>query len=229
MRKVIYSVGVSLDGYIADSNGGFEWLNRATAKAKGEDFGMRELFASIDTVLMGRKTYEVARKFGAKGAIYPGMRNYIFSRTLPPGERDGVDFVADNPAEFINELCLQPGKNMWLCGGGELAREFLMSGLVDEIRLGVVPCLVGNGLQAFPPEFAETALELTTVKQYKGGIVELRYVVVHLPASERQEGTNAINAKAKRGRPAKTSSERSSKSPRKTTTEKKREPSAGSR
>jgi len=176
MRKVVYHVGVSLDGCIASADGSFEWLNRATrsAEAAGEDFGMTKLFADIDTVLIGRKTYEVMLKFGQPGG-YPKMMNLVFSRTLPPSKEKGVRVIAEDAAPFVADLKRRPGKSIYLCGGGELARDLLRHGLVDEIEMGVVPVLVGNGLPCFPPGFPETDLKLSECKQYKGGIVGLKY------------------------------------------------------
>ncbi|HSC77561.1 MAG TPA: dihydrofolate reductase family protein [Candidatus Acidoferrales bacterium] len=180
-----YGVGVSLDGYIAAPDGSVDWLERATRKAKGEDFGMGEFFRSIDTVLMGRKTYEIALKMGMGKGGYSGMRNYVFSRTLPPGERDGVEFVSGDPAALMARLKQQPGKDIWLCGGGELTREFLKAGALDEIILGIVPVLIGAGRPTFPPEFPETEVELVDVKQYKGGVMGLTYRVLNAAASKR--------------------------------------------
>jgi len=182
-RKVKYGVGVSLDGYIAGPDGAVDWLERATRKAKGEDFGMGEFFKSIDTVLMGRKTYEMGLKMGMDKGGYPKMKNYVFSRTLPPGERDGIEFVSGNPGGLIARLKQQIGKDIWLCGGGELAREVLKSKALDEIILGVAPILVGAGLLTFPPGFPETELELIECKQYKGGLVSLTYKVVSASAT----------------------------------------------
>lgn len=180
MRKVKYGVGVSLDGYIASPDGSVDWLNRATSKAEGEgeDFGMGDFFRSIDTVLMGRKTYEMAVKMGMDKGGYPKMKNYVFSRTLPSGKRDGVEFMSGNPADLIARLKQQPGKDIWLCGGGELAREVLNSKALDEIILGVAPVLVGDGRLTFPPGFPETEVELIECKQYKGGVVGLTYKVL---------------------------------------------------
>lgn len=185
MRKVKYGVGVSLDGYIAAPDGSVDWLERATGKAKGEDFGMGEFFRSIDTVLMGRKTYEIALKMGMGKGGYSRMKNYVFSRTLPPGTRDGVEFVSGDPAALMARLKQQPGKDIWLCGGGELTREFLKAGALDEIILGIVPVLIGGGRPTFPPEFPETEVELVEVKQYKGGVMGLTYRVLGDAASKR--------------------------------------------
>ena len=175
MRNVKYCVGVSLVGYLASSDGSFEWLERAASTAKGEDFGMTALFKSIDTVLMGRRTFEVAVKMGGGG--YPKVKNYVVSRTLPPGERNGVEIISADPAKFVAALKKRPGKDIYLSGGGELARELLRKGLVDQIELGVVPVLVGVGIPCLPPDFPETDLELTQCKQYKAGILGLTYRV----------------------------------------------------
>lgn len=197
MRKVKYCVGVSLDGYIAAPDGSVDWLERATRKAKGEDFGMGAFFRSIDTVLMGRKTYEVAVKMGMAKGGYPKMKNYVFSRTLPPGAREGVEFVSGNPAVLLARLREQPGKDIWLCGGGELAREFLKAGVLDEIILGIVPMLIGAGRPTFPPDFPETEVELVECKQYKGGVIGLTYRVLKAAAGTRPT-KRAARAKRKR-------------------------------
>jgi dihydrofolate reductase len=181
MRKVKYGVGVSLDGYLARLDGSVDWLDRATSGAKDEDFGMTAFFKSIDTVLMGRKTYESAVKLGMSKSGYPRMRNYVFSLTIPPGKRDGVEFVAESPARVIAALKKKPGKDIWLCGGGELARSVLNDGMLDQIILGVAPALIGEGLPTFPPGFPETYLQLAECKKYKGGVVGLTYDVINEP------------------------------------------------
>ena len=194
MRKVKYGVGVSLDGYIAAPNGSVEWLNRAMSKAKGEDFGMREFFRTIDTVLMGRKSYEIARKIGRTDkSPYPDLKTYVFSRSLPPGVRDGVEFVSGDPGELIAQLKQQPGKDIWLSGGGELAREVLKSKALDEVILGVAPVLIGAGVLTFPPGFPETEFELVECKQYKGGVVGLTYRVVSASPTTTNPGDLARN------------------------------------
>lgn len=176
MREVIYSVAISLDGYIADVNGGVDWLERARRNArKGEDFGMGAFFRSVDTVLLGRKTYEVAVKMGAKDTVFRQMKHYVFSRTLTPGEHDGVEVVGGDPGKLVRELKEIPGKNIWLCGGGELAREFIKAKLLDEISLAVMPLLLGGGVSAFPEGFPVSELELSECKQYSGGVVALTY------------------------------------------------------
>jgi dihydrofolate reductase len=196
MRKVIYSVGESLDGYIAAPDGSVDWLDRATSKGKGDDFGMTAFFKSLDTVLMGRKTYEHALKLGMAKGGYPGMKNYIFSRTLPPGSRDGVEFVNSNVTDLIKKLRKKPGKHIWLCGGGELARQGLQERIVDEITIGLTPILIGDGRPTFPPEFPETALELVECKQYRGGVLGITYRVVN--STEPEKAKKKVAKKSRR-------------------------------
>jgi len=188
-------VGASLDGYIASPDGSYAWLERATRSAKGDDFGMGKFFASIDTVIMGRKTWQVALKHGMNKTGFPKMKNYVFSRRLLPGTRHGVEFVAGDPHAFIARLKRQPGKDIWLCGGGELAREFLKRGALDEVGMGIVPLLIGSGRPAFPPVFGEVQLELVRNESHKAGIVVLVYKVVR---SRRRPSMNRPKPSPKR-------------------------------
>lgn len=175
MRKVKLRVAMSLDGYIADTKGGVDWLHCFHARGPREDYGMTEFFRSIDTVLMGRHTHDFALSHGMNG--YPGMENFVFTRTKPPGKRDGVEYVACEPTELIAALRQKPGKDIWLCGGGDLARQLLERELVDEIALSVVPILLGNGIPLFQKPYAESNLQLTDCKTYKSGLVGLVYAV----------------------------------------------------
>ncbi len=178
MRKLKYMLAASLDGYIASPDGSVDWIERAERGAKGDDFGLGVFFKGVDTVLMGRKTYEQALTMGAGNPVYPGMKNIIFSRTLPAGQRDGMEFTSEDPAKVIARLKQEPGKDVYLCGGGELARDVIKAKALDEVTVTILPALIGAGLPTFPPEFPETALELIECKQYKGGVVGLTYSVV---------------------------------------------------
>ena len=205
-RKVVYSVGVSLDGYIASPDGSYEWLERATKKANGEDFGMGAFFQSIDTVIMGRKTWEVALKDGMAETGFAKMKNYVFSRTLPRGVRNGVTFVSGDPRSFVARLKRKPGKDIWLCGGGELAREFLKRGAIDQVGVGIVPLLIGAGRATFPPGFAEVELELVETKSYPAGVVALVYRIVRQARRDASDRTPKRTSRRRRpqrpGRPS---------------------------
>ena len=135
---------------------------------------MADFFATIDTQIMGRKTYEDALK---KGGSFTGPKiaTYIFSQSLPPGQRDGLTFTNQSPASFVAELRKHEGKDIWLMGGGELAREFLKADLVDELYIGVVPTLLGGGIPLFPSGFPQRDLALLENKSYSKGLIALKY------------------------------------------------------
>jgi dihydrofolate reductase len=168
MRAVVLSVGISLDGYIARPDGGVDFLFIP------QDLSMDAFMASVDTAVMGRKTYEAALQMG--GAFGgPEMATYVFSRHTAEGERDGVHFVKGPPAKLVERLRKQPGKNLWLMGGGELARAFLAADLVDQLEIGVVPALLGDGIPLFPAGFPERQFELVEHRVYSRGLLVLKY------------------------------------------------------
>jgi dihydrofolate reductase len=170
MRKVVLGLGISLDGYIARLDGSVDFL--FTPK----DYSMGPFFKIIDTAIMGRKTYEVGLKMGGASAFGgSSMTYFVMSRTLPPGERGGVIFTDQSPAELIAQFRKHPGKNIWHMGGGELAREFLKADLVDEIYLGVVPVLLGEGLPLFPGRFPQRNFTLLENKSFSKGLIALKY------------------------------------------------------
>ena len=103
------------------------------------------------------------------------MKTYVFSRSKPPGERDGVVFTNKSPATIISQLRKRPGKDIWLMGGGELARDFLKADLVDELYIGMVPVLLGEGIPLFPSGFPQRDFTLTENKTYSKGLISLKY------------------------------------------------------
>jgi len=170
MRKIILGLGISIDGYIARRDGTFDFLFMP------KDF-MHEFAAfnaSIDTAIMGRKTYDVAKAMGGGGFGHK-IRHYVLSRTLPPGERDGLTFVNVSPQKLVDEIRRSKGKNIWLMGGGEIARDFLQADLVDEIHLGIVPVLLGEGLPLFPSGFPQRNFALMENKSFSRGLISLKY------------------------------------------------------
>ncbi len=170
MRRVRYQVAMSLDGYIAGPNGEADWITGDPDM----DFGA--LFAQFDTFLVGRKTFEVMAQAGR--AVTPGVKTYVFSRTLRPSDYPDVTVVADRAAETVKKLRAQKGKDIWLFGGGELFQSLLDAGVVDTVEVGVVPVLLGGGLPLLPPPAKRAKLKLTAHKVYpKTGIVSLEYVV----------------------------------------------------
>ncbi len=189
MRKVVLGLGISLDGYIARKDGAVDWLSMDW------DYDWTAFFKTIDVVLMGRKTWEVALGMNSKKKSktkskskaknpYGAMETYVFSRNLKESGVEGVEVVSENLKEFIENLKAKDGKNIWLSGGGELAKSFLDRDLVDEIYLGVTPLLLGSGLPLFPELVREVPLRFVSVnvckhKKEDNAMLELVYEVKH--------------------------------------------------
>jgi dihydrofolate reductase len=173
MRKIILGAGISLDGYVARTDGGIDFLGPV------EGYTMSDLFDSLDAIAFGRKTFDEALKRGNGSYDAPmQMPTYVFSRSNPPGERDGVIFTNQTPSAFVAAMRQhQNGKNIFVMGGGELARSFLQDDVVDELHLGVYPVLLGSGIPFFPPNFPQRNFTLAESKTYPpDGFLELRYV-----------------------------------------------------
>lgn len=177
MRKVVLGLGISLDGYIARPDGAVDFLDIAKKDSgpPGKEYSMAAFFKSIDTAIMGRKTYDVGLKMSGGKINMFGMKGYVCSRSLPAGERDGVIFVNDSPKSLVGKIRNTAGKNIWLMGGGELARDFLKEDLVDELYLGVVPILIGEGIPLFPSGFPQREFALLENKTYSRGLISVRY------------------------------------------------------
>jgi dihydrofolate reductase len=187
MRKVKYLVASTLDAFIARPDGSVDWLFM-----DGTDYGMGEFFKSIDAVLLGRKTYEFALRHSSQskrkgkskrveGDASPdtGMKNYVFSSTMKNTPDDGIKIVSENAGEFVRSLKSEAGKDIWLMGGGELAKCLLAENVVDEIGLNIHPILLGEGLPLFPKTGKQIDLELTECKPHKNGCVQITYRVKH--------------------------------------------------
>ena len=136
MRRIRYSVAMSLDGYIAGPNGEYDWIELDPSAGAAY---FKAFYAQFDTVLMGRKSYEQAG-----GGVEP-FKTYVVSRTLPSGKRGDVTVLGSDALERIAALREEPGKDIWLWGGGELFGSLAAAGLVDSVEIGVVPVLLGAG------------------------------------------------------------------------------------
>ena len=169
MRKVVLGLGISLDGYIARPNGAVDFLFMP------KDYSMAPFFDTIDTAIMGRKTLDVALQMSAGSVTGSSMKTYVFSHSKPPGERDGIVFVNESPGVLLAQLRKRPGKDIWLMGGGELARAFLNEDLIDELYLGIVPVLLGEGIPLFPSGFPQREFTLIENKTYSRGLIALKY------------------------------------------------------
>jgi dihydrofolate reductase len=173
MRQVTFGGANSLDNFFARPDGGVDWLLWCDEAAEV----MQDYWKTIDTVVMGRKTYEVARRQGQTGG-YPGMATYVFSRTLPLNER-GVTVVREDAAAFVKGLKAQDGKDICVMGGGELARSLFEAGVIDRVGLNIHPVLLGAGVPVFHTMTREIALELEECRTFKNGCICATYRVKH--------------------------------------------------
>jgi dihydrofolate reductase len=182
-RRVRYSVAMSLDGFIAGPNGEADWISMDSSGDGAADF--EAMYSQFDTILMGRRTFEVVKGAGGGGSS-PEMRVFVFSRTLRQEDHPGVTIV-DNPAEVVAELRSKPGKDLWLWGGGSLFRSFAELGLVDTVEVGVVPVLLGEGVPLLAPPTKRVILKLTGHKLYaKSGVMSLEYAVQYGRGTKRR-------------------------------------------
>ncbi len=172
MRKVTLYISMSLDGYAADRFGGVAWLygNEPGCCESSYD----EFSSGVDTVIMGRKTYEqVTTELSPGEWPYAGMDCYVLTHQKRESRR-GITFTDAEPEALVAALRSRQGRDIWICGGPETAMRFLHAGLIDEYRIAVIPTLLGDGIRLFGEQGFERRLCLIEAREY-GGIVELIY------------------------------------------------------
>jgi dihydrofolate reductase len=174
MRKVTFGGANSLDNFIARKDDAVDWL----LWTKEVEEIMENFWRNIDTVLMGRKTYEVAARSGGGGA-YPGVKTYVFSRTIKESSNKGVVFVSEDAAAFVRRLKSEEGKDICLMGGGVLARSLFEADLIDEVGLNIHPVLLGSGIPLFYEMPRQIDLELIKLQQLSNGCLVVTYRVKH--------------------------------------------------
>ncbi len=189
MRRVLYRVAMSLDGYIAGPRGEVDWIVHDPAI----DFS--EAYQGIDTVLLGRRTYELTRQPGAPP--WPkGWQIHVFSRTLAAADHPGVTMVSADAGRHVAALRAEPGEDIWLFGGASLFRSLLEAGQVDVVQLLVVPVLLGDGVPLLERGARQTQLVLEQVERYPSGMLSLRYQVADaLPAGDPLKGDTSPHSR----------------------------------
>jgi dihydrofolate reductase len=173
-RKVVVHIATSADGYIARPDGDLEWLTSRPAPAGF--YGMNAFMKSIDTKVLGRKTYDASLRMGAK---FDSKGRYIvFSRHAPPADApSGMEFVNGAIGPFLSRLREHPGKDIWLMGGGELIASFLDEQAIDEFVVSVAPVFIGDGIPLMARRHRHVPLELQTTERFEDGLVQLHYRV----------------------------------------------------
>lgn len=170
-RKLILYIATSVDGYIAQPNDDLSFLSMV--EQEGEDYGYNEFIKTIDTVILGRKTYEKVLSMGV-GFPHTDKSTYVITRT-PRAETGSVKFFTGNLETLINELKSQNGKNIFCDGGAEVVNELMKKNLIDEFVISIIPVYVGNGIRLFNDGRPELKLELVSSKQFEKGLVQLHY------------------------------------------------------
>ncbi len=174
MRKVTFGGAPSLDNYFAREDGAVDWLMWSDEATEI----MGDYWETIDTIVMGRKTYEAALEMtkGGKTNPYPGIKSYVFSRTLKARKKP-IEIVSGDAVEFVRKLKKQAGKDICVMGGGELAHSLLEAGLIDEIGFNIHPVLLGSGIPLFYSMKRQVDLELLDCRRFKNGCVYVLYRV----------------------------------------------------
>lgn len=173
-RKVIVHIATSADGYIARPDGDLDWLTSRPAP-KGF-YGIDAFMKTIDTTVFGRKTYDAAKRLGGK---FDGKeRTIVFSRQPRPADAPAcVEFVSEPVGSFVGRLREQPGKDIWLMGGGELIADFLDAQAIDEFVISVVPVFIGDGIPLIARRHRHVKLALRSTDRFDDGLVQLQYEV----------------------------------------------------
>jgi dihydrofolate reductase len=166
MRKVILFIASSLDGYIAREDGGIDWL------FSDADYGYSKFYRSIDTIIVGRKTYDQSLEFDEYP--YKGKKAFVFTREKRAGDGH-VDFVSSDITGFVRKLKRRKGRDIWLVGGADIVSILMNAGLVDRIILSIHPAVLGRGIPLFKGLTREVKMKLTKTISYPSGLVQLHY------------------------------------------------------
>ena len=167
MRKIILFIATSLDGYIAAKDGSVDWL------FTDQDYGTNAFMNSVDTILMGRKTYQKAINFGF--GIFADKKIYVFTKSKKFKSSAGIEMINEDAVSFIRKLISKKGKNIWLMGGGELVSSLQKKNLINEYSLFVHPIILGEGIPLFSELSKISTLKLKSYKKFSSGLVRIDY------------------------------------------------------
>jgi dihydrofolate reductase len=178
-RKIIVHIATSADGFIARTDGSFDWLDRPSPKG---NYGMDEFYKSIDTILWGRKTCDMALELQKKGVAEASfdsrVKNYVFTRgAVQSAAPVGVEYVKEPIKAFARRLREAEGKDIWMMGGAAIIGSFLDEGEIDEFVISVIPVFIGEGIPLLGPGRRTIPLKLISSAKFEDGVVSLHYDV----------------------------------------------------
>lgn len=173
MKQVTLYIAMSLDGYIADRNGGVDWLvGQDSAEDTGDTYS--EFVKGIDTVIMGWNTYhQIVTQLSPNAWVYEDLTTYVVTHTPPPSS-EKIRFTTENPAALVKRLRQEPGKGIWICGGANLVQQLISENLIDRYHMTVIPTILGSGVGLFGRAGQEIPLKLLETQSYNG-MVECIY------------------------------------------------------
>lgn len=173
MRNAVLYIAMSLDGYIADKNGKVDWLD---GQGDEENVDTYSAFVKdVDTVVMGWNTYhQVVSELSPDEWVYQDLTSYVITHRVQPST-EKIKFVDSDPCDLVRKLKREPGKKIWICGGGKIIHSLMRGGLVEEYHIAVIPTLLGGGIRLFEEMPQEVKLRLTDTRVYNG-ITELIYI-----------------------------------------------------
>ncbi len=175
VRKSVVFIAVSLDGYIAGPDEDLSFLD--SVQREGEDYGYADFMNTVDTIVMGRRTYDWIMRH-VPVFPYSNLDAYVLTRSARP-DQDRLWFCAEEPADLVRRLKSESGKDIYINGGAQIVHNLLKHDLVDEWILSIIPVLLGNGIPLFYPETAVRNLQLQSLKHFDSGLVQLHYIRVH--------------------------------------------------
>jgi dihydrofolate reductase len=170
-RKVILYIAQSLDGFIAGQNDDISWLS--VVEAPNQDYGYQKFIEQVDTVIMGRKTYEKVLSFGIEFP-HKNRKCFVLSHTKT-GLDENVEFFNGNIKSLIQTIREREGCHIFIDGGSEVVKEFFIQELIDEYVISIIPIIIGNGIRLFQENEKKSMLQLVDTKSYDTGLVQLHY------------------------------------------------------
>lgn len=174
MKKVILYIAASLDHYIALRDGSVEWLNAPEYQLGNEDYGYKNFYNSIDTILMGHNTYKVIRSFDIPFPYHDKV-NYVLTRAENNKDNNEVKFIGGDIVSFVKKLKKEKGRKIWLMGGGKINTLMLKNGLIDKVILTLIPIILGDGIPLFDGVTRMEKFYLEGHQAYENGLIQLRY------------------------------------------------------